>query len=161
MPKLKDGHERFAQEYLKDLNQTAAARRAGYKHPGVKGAQLYAREDVQARIKELQAEIAKRNDIDVDTILDNLMEDRKLANEAKQHSAAVSADIAIAKVTGNWVDRIQHEDGKSDAQLAEALGELLAPMLGKQPAEIEANIMTLLKGETTSLDILGALGTRH
>ncbi len=161
MPKLKDGHERFAQEYLKDLNQTAAARRAGYKHPGVKGAQLYAREDVQARIKELQAEVAKRNDIDVDTIIDNLMEDRKLANEAKQHSAAVSADIAIAKVTGNWIDRIQHEDGKNDARLAESLAKLLAPVLGNEPAEVEATVLALLKGETPALDIFGGSGTLH
>ncbi len=161
MPKLKDGHELFAQEYLKDLNQTAAAQRAGYKHPGVKGAQLYAREDVQARIKELQAEIAKRNDITVDTIIDNLVEDRKLANEAKQHSAAVSADIAIAKVAGVWIDRVQHEDGKSDAQLAESLAVLLAPILGKDSAEIKAAVAALLKGETPALDILGNSGTLH
>ena len=38
MPALQNARrERFAQEFVKDLNQTKAAERAGYKHPGVKG----------------------------------------------------------------------------------------------------------------------------
>jgi phage terminase small subunit len=57
-------HERFCQEYVIDLNATAAYRRAGYKargHAAEAGASRLLRNDeVQKRIAELQAEIAER-----------------------------------------------------------------------------------------------------
>lgn len=52
--------ERYCQEYVKHLNQTKAADRAGFKHPGVTGAQLMAIPELQARIAELQAAVADR-----------------------------------------------------------------------------------------------------
>ena len=83
MPALQNPRrERFAQEFVKDLNQTKAAARAGYRHPGVKGSQLMAIPVVSARISELQAAVAQRNEISVDSIAAQLDEDRALAYRA-------------------------------------------------------------------------------
>jgi len=56
MPELRNARrERFAQEFVKDLNQTQAAIRAGYsaKTARVKGSQLMGFSDVAARVAEL------------------------------------------------------------------------------------------------------------
>ncbi len=64
--------ESYCREYVKDLHQTNAAARAGFKHPGVKGAQLMAVPEVRARIAELQAEVAERNNITIDGVCEEL-----------------------------------------------------------------------------------------
>jgi phage terminase small subunit len=72
VPKLpEDRHERFAQEYIKDLNGAQAAVRAGYSEKTARqqGSRLLTNADVAQRISELQAERAKRTQIDADRIL--------------------------------------------------------------------------------------------
>lgn len=66
MAKLKnDGHERFCQEYVKDLNQTQAYIRSGYEEKGanVNASKLMANNNIHERIQELQRDIAKRNGV--------------------------------------------------------------------------------------------------
>ncbi|HYC32375.1 MAG TPA: terminase small subunit [Gemmatimonadales bacterium] len=70
-------HERFCEEYLEDLNATAAYQRA---YPGAKpaaarasAAQLLANPSVADRIAELQAERAARVQVRLDDILRELM----------------------------------------------------------------------------------------
>ncbi len=140
--------ELFCREYLVDLNQKAAAERAGFKQPQVKGAQLMAVPEVQARIAELQAEVAVRNEITVDSILQQLQDDRLLARELKQTSAAVSADIAMAKMSGNWVDRFEMTDAKkSDEQLADELATAFAGLFGGDTEAARTHIFNKLSGK--------------
>lgn len=63
--------ERFADEYLIDLNGGAAAARAGYsKHTAeVKASQLLARADVQGMIEKREFERSKRTQITADNVL--------------------------------------------------------------------------------------------
>ncbi len=137
----------FCREYLVDLNQKAAAERAGFKQPHVQGAQLVAVPEVKERIAELQAEVAVRNEITVDLILQQLQEDRQLARESKQTSAAVSADIAMAKISGNWVDRFEMSDAKKpDAQMAEELAPMLAGLFGGDTEAATAWLTGVLSG---------------
>lgn len=63
--------ERFVDEYLKDLNATAAAGRAGYKDPN-KGRQLVTYSNIAAKIKERQAARAERVEITQDWVVKNL-----------------------------------------------------------------------------------------
>ena len=119
MPALQNPRrERFAQEFVKDLNQTKAAERAGYKCPHVKGSQLMAIPEVAARIKALQSAVAERNQVTVDEIVKNLRDSRQRAHDNKQISAAVQAEAIVAKVTGNWLDRYTDETETPDAKAA-------------------------------------------
>lgn len=63
--------ERFAQEYLIDLNATQAALRAGYKHPDI-GRQLLTKKHVRAVIEAAQRERAARTQITTDRVLQEL-----------------------------------------------------------------------------------------
>ncbi len=162
MPELKNAkRERFCREFITDQSLKHAAERSGYKQPHVRGAQLMAVPEVKARVAELQAGVAKRKDITLDTMIDQIDDDRTFAREHNNPSAAVQASIAKAKISGNWTDHVQIDASKTDAQLAADLAKQLVPVFGKQPAEIEAAIMALLTGGTPAFDIFGGSGTKH
>jgi phage terminase small subunit len=65
---LTDKQERFCQEYLMDLNASAAALRAGYRHPD-NGRQLLTKTHVENRIAELKADRSRRTEITADRVL--------------------------------------------------------------------------------------------
>jgi phage terminase small subunit len=68
---MKAKHERFAQEFLVDLNATAAAARAGYSKTTshVQGFRLLQRPDVQARIAELKKQRSDRTEVTMDRVV--------------------------------------------------------------------------------------------
>lgn len=68
---LTDKQERFCREYLKDLNATAAAIRAGFKAKNADNviSRLMRLPHVSAYIEKLKAERAKRVDIKADEVL--------------------------------------------------------------------------------------------
>jgi phage terminase small subunit len=67
----------FCQEYLKDLNGTRAAIRAGYSKKGahVQAAQLLSNPNVSTRLQELKAQRSQRTQIDADWVLRRLEQD--------------------------------------------------------------------------------------
>lgn len=67
-------HRRFCEEYVKDFNGAAAARRAGYEELGdrVQACNLLQREDVQGYLNQLISEIRKRNQLEVDDLVQEL-----------------------------------------------------------------------------------------
>ena len=112
MPELRNPRrEQFCQQYVVDLNQTQAAIRAGYsaKTANVKGSQLMGFPEVAARVAELQAAVAERNEISVDQIASQLDEDRSLAYQQGQASAAVQASTQKGKLGGLFIDRYSEE----------------------------------------------------
>lgn len=66
--------ERFCLEYLVDLNGTAAALRAGYPATSAKqrAYELLGRDDIQAKVAELQTQRAQRTEITADMVLQRL-----------------------------------------------------------------------------------------
>jgi phage terminase small subunit len=66
---LKPKQELFVAEYLVDLNATAAAARAGYKHPNKQGPRLLVNVGVAARIQELKRQRSERVQADADQVL--------------------------------------------------------------------------------------------
>jgi phage terminase small subunit len=72
--KLHERHKRFALEYIKDLNGTQAAIRAGYAESCavVTAAKHLANPKIKAYVQELMDERAKRVKIDADTVLSNI-----------------------------------------------------------------------------------------
>jgi phage terminase small subunit len=66
-----DKQKRFVDEYLIDLNATAAAGRAGYKDPN-KGRQLVTKSNIAALIEKRQADRMKRTEITQEYVLNSL-----------------------------------------------------------------------------------------
>jgi len=71
---MEDRRERFAQEYIKDLNATKAAIRAGYAKTTAhcQGSRLLKNGKVQARIAQLKAKVEARIVFDKARVLDEL-----------------------------------------------------------------------------------------
>lgn len=71
MAKLTDKQELFAREFIKDLNATQAAIRAGYSERSSRnqGARMMANDDILKRIAELNQERLERVQIDADYVL--------------------------------------------------------------------------------------------
>lgn len=76
MAKLTDKQELFAREYLKDLNATQAAIRAGYseKTANEQASRLLANVNVQTLVAELKATRVERTGIDAAYVLRRLVE---------------------------------------------------------------------------------------
>ncbi len=114
----------FCREYLVDLNATAAARRAGYsaKNADKIGSELLGKTGVAARVCELQAEAATRNEISLDDVIQMLVEDRRDAKAANQHGPAVRAAELLGKHLGAFTDRmILSQDQVSDEEVIKTL----------------------------------------
>lgn len=71
MAKLTDKQELFAREYLKDLNATQAAIRAGYSESGARNQahRMMTNDDILQRITALNADRMQRTEIDADYVL--------------------------------------------------------------------------------------------
>jgi phage terminase small subunit len=85
MPALKNSkQEQFCQEYLKDLNGTQAAIRAGYSESRAPqtASRLVTNGKVAARLEELKAERSERDRIDQDWVLQKLVENVERAMQA-------------------------------------------------------------------------------
>lgn len=102
MAELSEKQKRFVLEYLIDLNATQAAIRAGYseKTAQEQGSRLLSNVMVSEAISKGQAKAAKRAEITVQSLADELEEARAIALAEKQSSAAVSATMGKAKLFG-------------------------------------------------------------
>lgn len=107
--KLTAKQARFKDEYLIDNNATQAAIRAGYSKKTAKsqGQRLLTNVDIKAAIKAGQKDIAKRNGLTIDDILDELEEARKIAKEEGKGAPMVAATMGKAKVLGLIVDKAE------------------------------------------------------
>ncbi len=150
-PGLTPKQQWFCREYLVDLNQKAAAERAGYKQPHVQGSQLYAKPEVRAYIAELQEAVAERNGITIDGVCEELAGIRDEAREAGQYSAATQAEMGRAKTAGLLVERRidETERSKSDADLAKEIASIASV---QHREEIETIVVELLRGNPSPLE---------
>ena len=112
--KLTPKQETFAQHFVELGNAAAAYRKAYSVSPTTKptsiwvnASKLLASTKVALRVKELQAEHAKRHEVTVDSLTNELDEVLALAKENKQASAAVQAIMSKAKLHGLIVDKAE------------------------------------------------------
>ena len=110
---LTDKQKRFVAEYLVDLNATQAAIRAGYSQKTARsvGSENLTKPDIAAAIAKAQAKIAKKAEVSLETLLAELEEARAVAIAEKQASAAVSATMGKAKLTGLIVEKREQAVG--------------------------------------------------
>src|SRR3982074_2623163 len=98
-------HERFVVALLRTGVAATAYLKAGYAPTtrnalDVSACQLLRRPKVQARVRELRKQMAARNRISLDSLLDDLAADRALARTLGQPAAAISATMHQARVGG-------------------------------------------------------------
>ncbi|EOI6456184.1 terminase small subunit [Yersinia enterocolitica] len=130
MAKLTDKQELFAREYLKDLNATQAAIRAGYseKTAQVQSSRLLSNVMVQQRVSELASERNSRVGIDADYVL---------RQAVKLHERCMQE---VEPITDRRGEEILDEDGKTifgfDAKGAAAALKLVGDHISVQAFKV-------------------------
>lgn len=109
-PTLSPKHALFVRHYRKTGIARRAYLAAGYRPTNQNSldacaSRLLSSAKVQARIRELDSQMTERTRITIDTLLRDLAEDRALARETKQVSAAIAATQLSAKLVGLLIDR--------------------------------------------------------
>ena len=129
--KLTINQEKFAQEYVLTGIGAEAYRRAypkslKWKEEIVhqKASRMMSHGKVVARIKELQDEVAKRNEVTIDSVVAEYNEVIKEAREAGQFSPAVAGITKKAELLGLF--KKHQEQGKTDIHMN--LAEILRDM---------------------------------
>lgn len=119
---------RFVSEYLKDMNATQAAIRAGYSAKTAKsiGQENLTKPAIAAAVQNATARVAERNEITVDSHLERLAELAKAAQDAGQFSAAISAEVNRGKVAGLYIERTEDVTALSKDERRERLLKLMA-----------------------------------
>ncbi len=103
---LNEKQKQFGREYMVDFDVSAAYTRAGYSEKSAQsaGSRLCRDPRMKAYIEELGVEAAERADLTIDSVLNNLREDRKAAREAGQYGPAVRADELLGKYLAMFTD---------------------------------------------------------
>lgn len=121
--KLTPKQKLFVEEYLCDLNASAAAKRAGYseKRAGEIGYQLLQKTTIQAAIDEAQKQRAARTEITQDWVLTRLKE---VAERCMQHEEVLDRE---GNPTGEY--RFEHTGANKALEL---IGKHLAMFTDKK-----------------------------
>jgi len=102
----------FVDEYMKDSNAKQAAIRAGYSERSAQaiGARNMGRPNIRMAIAELRQDVAIRNRLTVDDLIQELEEARKEGKNASiaQSSAMVAATMGKAKMLGFLIESVDH-----------------------------------------------------
>jgi hypothetical protein len=104
--------EAFAQAVASGMNQSDAYRAAYKVRPGTKAesvnqnaCRIMADINVTSRVAELREPVAKKAQITLESHLERLAELCKAAQEARQFSAAIAAEVARGKASGVHVEK--------------------------------------------------------
>jgi hypothetical protein len=98
-------HEKFCQLRFKGKSQEEAYRLAGYKPDPGAASRLSRNVGVQNRLKELHIAALNKVEVTVESMAAQFDEDRRLAIEMKQMSAAHAASNSKAKLYGLFVEK--------------------------------------------------------
>lgn len=114
--------QRFVEEYLVDLNATAAATRAGYSARTANeiGAENLAKPSIAAAIQAARQALSERALVTQEDVVKGLLEEARRTGEESSHSARVSAWTQLGKHLGMFVERHQVE-GIVAVQITEEL----------------------------------------
>jgi|SRR6516162_3201537 hypothetical protein len=132
MPRLKPLHERFAIEYIRTSSNAEAYRRArkaiavyAYKPENARflGYQLKNYPGVNERIEELRDAMAKRADITLDKLVNDVQEAMNLARLLQKPGEIITAAMAQGKLCGLYGDRVEQVniDGNEPQNVQEVL----------------------------------------
>jgi phage terminase small subunit len=103
-------HERFAQGLAEGRSADEAYSAAGYKADRAHASRLAANGRIRGRVAELQDAAASETQITIESLINEAANIQRLATEAGQHSAAIAALIAKAKLAGRWIERTEQKN---------------------------------------------------
>jgi len=103
-------HERFAQELAKGKTAADAYVSAGYQESRSAASRLSTNVNIVARVAEIQDRSAIRTEITLQSLMEEAGEIQRAAMASNQHSAAVAALTAKAKLAGLWIERSENEN---------------------------------------------------
>ena len=108
---LKPKQQRFADEYLVDLNATQAAIRAGYskKTARSQGERLLTNVDVAAAIQAEQQKRSERVQITQDSVLEGIIRCTSASEKAEDYKTALKGYELQGKHLGLFTDKIRQE----------------------------------------------------
>jgi len=154
--KLTPKQERFVEEYLIDLNATAAAIRAGYSARSADkiGSQLLGNPRVSARLAERMAELSRRTGVTQERIIRELAriafldptnvvnaDDATLRNDAKADDRAAIAAIRVRQIETEHGVTTEREIRFHDKNRAlELLGKRFAMWVEKQEVDLTGKV---------------------
>lgn len=101
-------HEAFAQLLASGKSADAAYVEAGYKENRHNAAALAREQHISTRVSEILSKVAKRAEITIHSLADELEDARAMAMAEKQTSAAVAATMGKAKLFGLIIEKKQH-----------------------------------------------------
>jgi phage terminase small subunit len=169
---LKGKREVFAREYLKDLNGTQAAIRAGYSQTSARteASQLLAREEVQERVAELAAARNKKFEVEaIDVLLElhriltadiSLAIDQDTGKLKDVHDIPIDVRRAISSIENEeifegsgkdrvWTGYLKKVKFWSKEKSAELLGRHLALFKDSLKLEATGELAAALSGART------------
>ena len=100
-------HEKFAQVLAEGKPATEAYQIAGYAPNDGNCIRLKGNERVGSRVAELQAAGAERAEVTLDSLIAEASKIKNKAMARGNYSAAVSALVIKAKLSGHWLDRMK------------------------------------------------------
>lgn len=125
--KLTPKQERFVQEYLVDLNATAAAKRAGYseKRSSELGYQLLQKTTVQAAIQEAMRNRSQRTEVTQDYVIEKLKEiTDKEASDAQDSELKYANKLKALELLGRHLGTWERKGTSGDGALADLIDGL-------------------------------------
>lgn len=157
---MTDKQKRFCDEYMIDLNASAAARRAGYSPKFINGnaSKLMQITAIRARIDQLMADQSQRTGINADRVIRELArvafinapevvntETGQVLSTASRDDTAAIASVRIKKSSGDAGESVERE-----VRFADKLKAL--ELLGKHLGMFTDNIKMQMEGAVQIID---------
>jgi phage terminase small subunit len=108
-------HERFCQALFEGKPASTAYAEAGYSPHDGNCIRLRGNERVKARLAELQEAVARKSEVTVESLLDELEHARQRADSLDQLGAAVKAISEKAKISGLLTTKIEITDNTGES----------------------------------------------
>jgi phage terminase small subunit len=133
---------RFVEEFLVDLNATAAARRAGYSEHTARqiAAENLSKPVIQEAIAAAQQRRAVKTELTAAEVIDGLRKEAALTGEGSSHGARVTAWSWLGRHLAMFTDKYEHAfpDEDVDRALEEELQGLSARRASQGDGTAEA-----------------------
>jgi phage terminase small subunit len=107
-------HEKFVKGLFEGLPASRAFEQAGYAPNDGNAIRLKGNEKVQARLQELQGEAAKKSEVTVQSLLDELEDARVRATSLNQLGDVVKSISEKAKISGLLTTKIEVTDNTGE-----------------------------------------------